>query len=116
MELLLTVPSHHPHHSDINVNVHPGLKDLDVNFVSNVLYVILQNQSRVPRYFQAITLIFYLFLLDYATMYSRWCSSDKMRSDLRDIQSLSEAKEKCTSNKRCGMFRIKTIVVDTRIN
>ena len=37
-------------------------------------------------------------------MYSKWCSSDKMDSDLKDILSLSEAKEKCTSNKGCGMF------------
>ena len=37
-------------------------------------------------------------------MYSKWCSSDKMDPALKDIVSLNDAKEKCTSNKRCGMF------------
>ena len=44
------------------------------------------------------------FLTDYATVNSKWCSSDKMEPDLKDILSLNEAKEQCTSNKKCGMF------------
>ena len=56
------------------------------------------------RYYQAMRITFYLFLPDYASMYLKWCSSDKMGPDVKDILTLSEAKEKCTSNKGCGMF------------
>ena len=51
-----------------------------------------------------MTITFNLFLIDYAMMNSRWCNIYKMDPDLKDILNLSKAKEKCTSNKKCGMF------------
>ena len=37
-------------------------------------------------------------------MHSKWCDSDKVEPQLKDIRSFKLAKENCTSDKRCGMF------------
>ena len=37
-------------------------------------------------------------------MHSKWCDSDKLEPQLKDIRNFKEAKENCAYDQRCGML------------